>query len=58
MRTKLFALLGTIGVIALVLALVVGLYWIVDLAPILLFVGVVAVYVILSTQQQASAKRK
>jgi hypothetical protein len=47
----LVTLIGSIAVVATVLILVVGLFWTIDLAPLLLFIGGGATYVVISSRQ-------
>lgn len=51
MRTAFLALLGSVAVVALGLILVVGVFWVLNLAPLLLFLGAAGVYVALSSRQ-------
>lgn len=52
MRNTLLATLGSILTIAITLLFVIGVFWVIDLAPILLFLGVIAAYAIMSTRER------
>lgn len=51
LRRVLMGVLGSVAVVIIGLTLVLGVFWVLNLAPLLLFMGAAAVYVVLSSRQ-------
>lgn len=51
MRKIFIGILGSAVVVIIGLTLVVGVFWVLNIAPLLLFLGAAAVYVVLTSRQ-------